>query len=137
VAEERGVKWILKGHANNGYFHSIANDRKKKCSIFSLEDGENEIRGAEALRSHIELFYNNLFSREDAGSIHLGDGMWDEKGSLSEEEAAELVKPFTLEEIERALKDMDISSAPGPDGLPVAFHREFWQDIKEVVLEMF
>jgi hypothetical protein len=29
-----GVKWILKGDTNSGYFHSIANDRKKKCTIF-------------------------------------------------------------------------------------------------------
>jgi hypothetical protein len=34
-----GVKWILNGDANNGYFHGIVNGRKKKCAIFSLRAG--------------------------------------------------------------------------------------------------
>jgi hypothetical protein len=32
---------------------------------------------------------------------------------------------------------MDVNASPGPDGLPVGFCREFWQEIKLVVLEMF
>lgn len=35
-----GEQWLLKGDANIGYFHSIANGRKRKCNIDSLEDGE-------------------------------------------------------------------------------------------------
>jgi hypothetical protein len=45
---------------------------------------------------------------------------------LSEEEATELIRPFTIEEIDKALKDMDSSSASDPDGLPVGFYRAFW-----------
>jgi hypothetical protein len=56
---------------------------------------------------------------------------------LSEEEAQELIRPFTLNELEGALKDMDVNSATGPDGLPVSFYREFWQNIKYLILEMF
>lgn len=37
------MKWILKGDANNGYFHNIANGEKKKCTIFSLEGEDREI----------------------------------------------------------------------------------------------
>jgi hypothetical protein len=37
-----GVNWILKGDSNNGYFHNIANGRKKKCTIFSLEHENRE-----------------------------------------------------------------------------------------------
>jgi hypothetical protein len=58
-----------------------------------------------------------------------------EKGSLSDEEA--LIKSFTIKELEYALKDMDINASPRPDGLSVGFYREFWQQIKNVVLEMF
>jgi hypothetical protein len=32
---------------------------------------------------------------------------------------------------------MDVNASPGPDGLPVGFYREFWQEIKLIVLEMF
>jgi hypothetical protein len=127
----------LKGDSNNTYFHGIANNRKKKCTIFSLEDGEREIRDTSEIRNHVENFYKNLFGPEPDGSISLGEDFWKEKGRLSEEEAQELIRTFTLTELEGALKDMDVNSAPGPDGLPVNFYIVFWQNIKYLILEMF
>jgi hypothetical protein len=32
---------------------------------------------------------------------------------------------------------MDVNASPGPDGLPVGFYREFCQEIKLIILEMF
>jgi hypothetical protein len=49
-----GVDWVLKGDSNSKYFHSKANGRKKKCTIFSLEDGDREIRDKMEIRKHIE-----------------------------------------------------------------------------------
>lgn len=63
--------------------------------------------------------------------------MWADRGRLSDEEANDLIKPFTMEELERALKDMDASLAPGPDGQPVGSYREFWPQIRGIMLEMF
>jgi hypothetical protein len=48
------VDWVLKGDSNSKYFHSKANGRKKKCTIFSLEDGDREIRDKMEIRKHIE-----------------------------------------------------------------------------------
>jgi hypothetical protein len=67
----------------------------------------------------------------------MGAWMWSEAGCLTEEDAQELIKPFTMQELEAALKDMDVNSAPGPDGLGVSFYRAFWDQIKDVMLEMF
>lgn len=96
-----------------------------------------EIRENRQIRDQIEKFYKDLFSAEDRGRISLGDNFWGVDRVLSEEEATELIRPFTIEEIEKALKDMDSSSAPGPDGLPVGFYRVFWTEIKLLVMEMF
>jgi hypothetical protein len=49
-----GVKWVLKGDSNNSYFHGVANGRKKKCTIFSLEDEGREIRDPAEIRNHVE-----------------------------------------------------------------------------------
>jgi hypothetical protein len=67
----------------------------------------------------------------------LGTDFWLHKGRLTDEEAQNLIKPFTLKELEDALKDMDPNASPGPDGLPVSFYREFWDEIKLIMLEMF
>jgi hypothetical protein len=89
------------------------------------------------IRSHVESFYKDLFKAEIEGSINLEEGFWDENNKLTVEEAADLSKPFTIKEIEEALKDMDSTSAPGPDGFPVGFYRAFWPDLKALILEMF
>jgi hypothetical protein len=132
-----GVKWILEGDSNSRYFHGKANGRKKKCTIFALEDGERVIRDPKEIRDHVESYYKSLFRKEQVGSITLGDNFWNERGRLSNEEAQGLIRPFTLKELEEALRDMEVNSAPGPDGLPVGFYREFWPELKPFVLEMF
>jgi hypothetical protein len=115
----------------------VANGRKKKCSIFSLEVNGAEIRDLEAIRTHVENFYKDLFGPETEGEIQLGENLWMDEGRLMEEEALDLVRPFTLKEIEDAMMDMDTTAAPGPDGLPVGFYRAFWPELKNLFLEMF
>jgi hypothetical protein len=131
-----GLKWILEGDANTGYFHSMASGRKRKCTIFSLESDQGEIRDEVELKNHIENYYKTLFGRE-SGNIQMGENMWAEHGKLTDEEALNLMRPFTMKELEEALKDMDPSSAPGPDGLGVGFYLAFWDQTKDTMLEMF
>jgi mannosylglycoprotein endo-beta-mannosidase len=95
-----GVNWILKGDSNSRYFHGIANNKKKKCTMFSLEDGEHEIWDQKAIRGHVEEYYRTHFGREADGSISLGENFWAERGRLTAEEDQELIKPFTLKELE-------------------------------------
>jgi hypothetical protein len=51
--------------------------------------------------------------------------MWQNKEKLGLEQPANLVKPFTIGEVEQALKDMKTETAPGPDGFPVVFYKKF------------
>jgi hypothetical protein len=126
-----------KGGFQQQLFHGVANGRRRKCSIFSLEDNGSEIRDSEAIIIHVDNFYKNLFGREIEGDITIGENFWGNVGRLAEEEAVELIKPFSLKEIEEALMDTDTTAAPGPDGLPVGFYRAFWPELKHIFLEMF
>ena len=48
---------------------------------------------------------------------------------VSAEMNAELVRPYTMEEIDTAIKPMAPLKAPGPDGMPPLFYQTFWQHI--------
>jgi hypothetical protein len=48
---------------------------------------------------------------------------------VSNDENMELTIPFLLEEVRRAIMEMKVDSAPGPDGLPVIFFQKFWERI--------
>jgi hypothetical protein len=89
-----GVKWVLKGDSNNSYFHGMPNGRKKKCTIFSLEDEGRGIRDPTEIRNHVESYYKDLFGVEPEGGVTLGEEFWLKKGRLCNEEAQELIKPF-------------------------------------------
>jgi hypothetical protein len=132
-----GIKWTLKGDANNRFFHGAANGRRRRTSIFYLENDGVEIRELDQIRNHVDHFFKDLFSAETDGDIRLGENFWGLESKLSPEEAAELIKPFSLKEIEEALKEMDNTSAPGPDGFPVGFYKVFWNELKLLMLEMF
>lgn len=43
--------WLLKGDNNTEFFHRIANGRKRKKTIFSLQDGDSIIAGNSNLLS--------------------------------------------------------------------------------------
>lgn len=47
-------QWLLKGDANTGYFHSIANGGKRKCRIEYLEEGDRIITEHKDLKKHIK-----------------------------------------------------------------------------------
>jgi hypothetical protein len=66
----------LRGDSNSGFCHGIANGRRRKCSIFTLETEGTEIFDPKELRVHIEGYYKQLFDREEMGEIKLKEDVW-------------------------------------------------------------
>lgn len=131
-----GEKWLLEGDANTAFFHGIANGRKRKSTILSLEDEGRQIEDPAELKQHIYQYYKNLFGAEVPPKIFLSNDMWTNEGRLTKEESEHITRPFTMVEIEQALKEMKTNTAPGPDGLPVSFYKEFWPQLKNQLKEM-
>lgn len=113
----------------NGYW-------RRKTTISRLEGENGTIENPEELKAHIYSFYKNLFGAEIPPKFGLSKNMWEGRGKVSQEENEFLIKPFTMEEIEVALKEMKTNTAPGPNGLPVCFYKEFWPQVKEQIKEI-
>lgn len=64
------------------------------------------------------------------------DNIWLEKGSLTEEDKRMLEMPFTMTEIEKAVKEMKSNTAPGPDGFHIGFYKHFWEETKYLIKEI-
>jgi hypothetical protein len=56
---------------------------------------------------------------------------------VSDNENVELTRPFSPEEVRKAIMEMKADSALGPDGLPVVFFQKFWEKIQAAVMPMF
>ncbi|KAE8809284.1 hypothetical protein D1007_14191 [Hordeum vulgare] len=132
-----GQNWLLKGDANTAYFQAIANGRRRKCVIPFLWDGDFLLENPEDISSHIYSFYKELFSAELHGGSSLCEDFWPLVDQVSDEENAELTLLFSTEEVGRAIACMKGCSAPGSDGLPVAFFQRFWETVHLVIMPIF
>jgi hypothetical protein len=129
--------WLLRGDANTAYFHAIANGRRRKCSIPYLWDRNNLLEDAREISDHVYSFYKELFTAGPRSGISLSVNFWPVGAMVSDNENVELTRPFSPEEVRKAIMEMKANSAPGPDGLPVVFFQKFWEKLQAAVMPMF
>ena len=124
--------WLKEGDRSTKFFHmsTIIRRRRNHIDAIKSEDGQwitnpNQIR---------KLFFNsfkNLFSEEEVTfPSHLENLM---PKSISKEDNVILKRIPSPEEIKEALFQMQDLKAPGPDGFPVLFYKEFWPIVGETV----
>ena len=100
--------------------------------LFSNEDvlvsTDNEI--LEVCRE----FYDNLYTPLNAPACKLSNYSTPPEGCyLTDEERTMLSSEITKEDLQFALKSMKLGKSPGVDGLTVAFYRQFWPVIGDLV----
>ena len=135
------MKWIqrskerdlLEGDNNTKYYHAKANGRRRKTRIIRLMQDEGVIEGQGNLMTYITKFYKGLFGQPDRSSISF-DGIGIDK--IFSEDAAELVKPFTMEELKNAVFGMATNKAAGPDGFNADFYQKNWDLIKNDLYQL-
>ena len=131
-----GEKWLLDGDRNTGYFHKRATGRKKKMHISALEQGDQMLNTPKQLKKHITDYYKSLFGKVEMADIHLEADMWPAEQRSSHVENEGLVRKFSFEELDFAIKEMKNNTAPGLDGFSVEFFKTFWSLIRGNIKEM-
>ena len=126
---------LIKGDSLKVYFMAKASSRKRKNKITSLKQEGRVITGNENILEYASSYYKELFSPvQNCASVALEMPLDD---VLSVEDGEELVKPFTLEEVEKMVFGMQHNKAPGPDGLPIEFYQKFGKLIGKDVVGLF
>jgi mannosylglycoprotein endo-beta-mannosidase len=97
----------LKGDNNTKYFHKIANGRKRKNTVISLESEGNIIEGDENLLNHATAYYSELFGPREDHNVHIDSNLWNELEQVTEDENNRLCEPFSESEIKEALFQME------------------------------
>jgi len=120
------VKWLEKGDRNIGFFHATCSERKRRNRVGRLRNGaglwEESEEGKKAVVSN---YFKNLFRSSGlAGRTqHLLDVV---EPLVTGEMNEQLCKPFSVDEVEKALNSIGDLKAPGPDGLPAIFYKKCW-----------
>lgn len=128
--------WLLKGDNNTSYFYKVANGRKRKNTVISLEDNGNFIEGDENLLKHTTEYYTNLFGPEEEHNIHINQSLWDECEKVSDLDNENLCRPFT-EQVKSALFQMEKHKVAGPDKISIEFYQTCQDIIKDDIMQLF
>ncbi|MCI56872.1 transposon TX1 putative protein, partial [Trifolium medium] len=92
------------GDANSKFFHGCIVARNKRNSIVALKDGPRWLESPSQIREAVEVFFSRHFSVVHRLRPNL-DGIPFPRLSL--EEKSSITVPFTLEEIEKVVKESD------------------------------
>ncbi|CAI0460218.1 unnamed protein product [Linum tenue] len=126
--------WVKLGDKNSGYFHQMANYRRKVNRVEKLKIEGRNVDDPVDVASGIVRFYQNLF-KEDLVCRPFPCWVWEHH--LEELDKVLLCRDFTEEEIWDALRECDGSKAPGPDGFTLEFFKRGWSCLKSEVLRVF
>ncbi|GLT55434.1 hypothetical protein SLA2020_285550 [Shorea laevis] len=105
--------WIRFGDENTSYFHRMANGRRTKNTITSIMCDGRWVEEPDTVKKEVVQYFRNLFQADSWRRPRLGGLKFRQ---ISEEDKVWPERPFSVEEIEEALKSCDGSKAPGPDG---------------------
>ena len=97
------TQWVAKGDKNTRYFHGVATQRKRRNFIKGKKDSEGAWQTNEDVVSGIFVeFYTRLFTQSQPHDLdRVLEGV---KRVVTLDMNAELLKPYTVEEIDTAIK---------------------------------
>lgn len=96
-----------------------------------MDNEGNRHNTQDSIKEAANKHFNNLLTEdkaeEDYSSMlqHLSKGVTQEMNSSLRKEVEE-------EEIQAAIWSLHPDKAPGPDGFPISFYREYWHMIKKI-----
>jgi mannosylglycoprotein endo-beta-mannosidase len=107
-----GGKWVLEGDGNTSFFHLVANGRRRKKSILSLNHEGARLTVLDTIQEVIYDVYKKLFGSQPKRRVFLSEGAWLNHGRLTPKDNEESLRPFTLEEMKVTMFEMKEEATP-------------------------
>ncbi|XP_016203967.1 uncharacterized protein LOC107644592 [Arachis ipaensis] len=120
MSRSRHAKYMDK---NTRYFHNLTLARRRSNRIDALVISGRLVRNQARIKSTIRDFYKNLYRHEASPLVGIRDGL---VNKIQEEEATDLERLPSADEIKEAIWDCESSKAPGCDGYNMNFIKKCW-----------
>ena len=144
LAEAEGTKirsrlqWFEEGEKPTKYFHNLEKYNAQNKSWTKILNSENElVYGTDEIIHTQVNFYKDLYTSEGSDSREREYfGQFINK-TISNENFEILNKEIEIPDIFNAIKKMKTNSSPGPDGIITEFYQEYFNLIKDDLLELY
>jgi hypothetical protein len=104
----------------------VANGRKRKNSIFTLESDRGVIKGDKELLNHATEYYKSLFGSETDNKIPLDPTLWENEEKMSNEDNEKLCGPFTEAEFKMLFFKCSTIKLQGLIAYQLIFFKNCW-----------
>jgi hypothetical protein len=120
------VEWLRVGDRNTAFFQAKSKERAKSNRIVALNcpDGSLATEQQE-LEKVTREFYSDLFTGQE--NLELEPILDHVPRRVTDPMNDDLTKPFSEDEVEKALFMMGANKAPGPDGFTAGFYEYHWK----------
>ena len=125
---------ILNAERASPHFLNIAKKTADDASLDSIRNSQGEAMSKEELNFYLTNFYQSLYRSDPAVEGEIEDFLGEDilqhpmvRGSmLTEQETFNLDRNLEINELDKALEEANMKSAPGVDGFSYRFIKEFW-----------
>ncbi|XP_023871998.2 uncharacterized protein LOC111984613 [Quercus suber] len=126
------ISWLKSGDKNTSFFHTKASSRLQRNTIDRIQDSNGEWQeDGEVIGKIFVEYFDSLFTTSNpAVSDELLTAV---QCKVTGQMNSLLLREFQASEVERALKQMFPTTAPGPDGMPPIFYQHYWPTVSSVV----
>ncbi|GJV78503.1 RNA-directed DNA polymerase, eukaryota [Tanacetum coccineum] len=132
LAQKAKIKWSIEGDENSKYFHGIINKKRNNLAIRGIiVDGE-WIEDPNVVKNEFLSHFRNRFDSPCNDRLTL-DMVF--PNVLSHDQAQDLERAFSKDEIKQAVWDCGLDKSPGPDGFTFGFYRKFWSLLEDDVVD--
>lgn len=133
--------WVKETDSNSRYFFTLIKERQNRAKISSVSGADGQIiTDPKEVEAEFVNYYTQLLGTEvemeefDPAPLSRGK-------VLDSTEADRLCRPFTVDDVKKALFVIPNSKAPGPDGYSAGFFKAAWDTVGEelsaAVLDFF
>ena len=140
LAQLANVKWLSEGDKNTAYYHQVIKGKRHRNHINIVYDEEGKrYEGENVPVQFVKHFEKFLGAKIDTSQIDNTEELF--RTQVTQSEAEKMCSVVSIDEIKEALKSIDDSKAPGPDGYTAKFFKSAWpvvgEDLCNAVKEFF
>jgi len=132
------ARWIEEGEKSTKFFLNLEQQHQKHNTIKKLRSEDKEIDTINEIIEEVVRFYSELYKskniEESEMEEYLSKTVLDNTLDECDRELCEGV--LDVRECTQAIKSMKKNKSPGSDGLPIEFYVTFWDDLKEIVVDV-
>nr|GEW81587.1 hypothetical protein [Tanacetum cinerariifolium] len=139
LKQKAKITWLKERDSNTAYFHKVVKSRVSRSRIDVVTDAYGNVHHstevAKAFINHYEIFLGQPGNTSDFNTDNLFPS------TLNENEAINMVRDISSQEVKSAMFSIGNDKSPSPDGFTAAFFEDTWDiigvDVIKAVKEFF